>query len=201
MDQVREQFLTSIAAFASAWIRDQVEREVKEKPEVTLSKSKDELRAIKSELQEVLDRVPELVSKHVGRDEYWAHLSGKAVYPHSSEFGYFVHQNRLPDILAKPVREVLGYARRILVKHGYVQDPSRDPRGGGRWKEHHRFVNGTYESTVIYGFSDIQVLRETANIVEQYNELTHRFADLSSNLAFARNRKSEAEAQDLWDSI
>jgi hypothetical protein len=124
MDQVREQVLVSITDYASAWISDQVEREVKQNPEITLSKSKDELRAIKSELQELLERVPQLVTEHVARDEYWAHLSGKLVHPHSSEFSYFVHNDELPDILAGPVREVLGYAGQLLIDHGYVKDPA-----------------------------------------------------------------------------
>ena len=201
MDQVREQFLGSITAFASEWISDQIEGEVKQNSEITLSKSRDELRAIKSELQELLERVPELVTKHVAQEEYWAHLSGKPVYPYSSDFSYFVHNDRLPDILAGPVKEVLGYAGQILIRHGYVREPRSDPRGGGRWRETQRFVDGTYERVVVYGYSEIKVPRETAVIVEQYNELTHRFADLSSNLATARQRKSEAEAQDLWDNL
>jgi hypothetical protein len=47
----------------------------------------------------------------------------------------------------------------------------------------------------------VKVPRATASIVEQYNELTRRFADLSYKLSVAKQRKSEAEAQDLWDSV
>lgn len=94
MDEVRDRFFVATEPFASDWISTKVEQEVKKNSDLTLQKGREGIGKLKSELNDLVARVPELVAKHVGRDENWAHRSGDQPYDLSGN--YYVFEGRLP---------------------------------------------------------------------------------------------------------
>jgi hypothetical protein len=197
MDNVRDRFLEATEPFAAAWIKEKVEQEVKRNSEITLSKSKNVISQMKSELDGLVSQVPQLVSTHVGDDRNWIHRNEENPHPYNSS--YFTHDSTLPEKLDRPVRQVLGHAGNLLIQYDFAKDPSQDIRGGYQWKYDYLPGDG-YKKFVYYGSYKLEVSQEMLDSVHQYYELEKQYAKAYLSLSEARRRKSETKAEDLWDN-
>lgn len=197
MDKARDQFLEATEPFAAVWIKEKVEQEVKRNSEITLSKGKNVISQMKSELDSLVSQVPQLVSTHIGDDSNWIHRNDENPHPYNSS--YFTFDNTLSDKLDRPLKQVLGHAGSLLIQYGFAKDPSQDPRGGYQWKYDYLPGNG-YKKFVYYGAHKLEVSQEMLDSVSQYHELEKRYAQAHLNLDQAKRRRNEAEAENLWDN-
>lgn len=187
MENICKEFLEVTKEFTVAWFQDRVKRAVISHPEIAKKSGLEGLRSVKSDLQKIIGMVPSIVEEHVNRDKYWPHR-GKLPDEAHSQFGrYQFHGPRAPENLDDGVREVLGYAGAILVKHGFA-DTGQD----SEWKTE----PGCDQLRYRYGYDRSEKMN---GVLKQYSGLYEELVKLDNELRKAKEERAKAEAKNLWD--
>lgn len=189
MEEICKEFFEATKEFAVAWFQSCIEKEVVSQPGVTKKSGKKGLRNLKTELQSTIAKVPHIVEKHVNQDKYWVH---RGQLPDdndlSSRFGrYQTYGRRAPEELEKGVRELLGYAGAILMKHGFV-----DTGECSVWEVQHGSERPRYKYGYDWSGKMNGVIQRYSGQYEELIKLDHEFKKI-------QQEKAEAEAKDLWN--
>ena len=149
------------------------------------------LHQIKSDLKALVSEAPDIVNKHINPERYWAHRGAPPDKSSDHEVAsrYMIRGSRSPDELEGAVKQLLGYAGAILVKHRIANTERRDDwdiDGGGGLP---RYKYG-------YLWSDNMM-----NVMRRYSELYDEWLKLHQELKEVQQQKGEAEAKDLWDQV
>ncbi len=191
MEETCQKFLQVTSEFAIEWFQSRVQQEVTSRPKLAKQLGVKRLRQIKSELKALVPEAPNIVNKHINPEKYWAH---RGALPDNSDdhevvWRYRIRGRRGPDELQGAVRQLLGYAGAILVKHGIANTERRDDwdvDGGGGLP---RYKYG-------YEWSDNMM-----NVMRRYSELYDEWLKLHQESKKVQRQKDEAEAKDLWDQV
>jgi len=122
MEETCNEFLIATNEFTIDWFNKSVEKEVRSNPEITKKHGVEGLRNLKSDLYDLLPKVPDLVNQHLNEDAYWGH---RGMIPDEQEkrWGrYFLYTILGPIVgpLDEGTRIILGYVGEILLKYGYI---------------------------------------------------------------------------------
>lgn len=178
MEKSRESFINSTASFIKEFIQEYIESEVKKNAEHTTSLGIDVLRNLKQDLSELIIKIPDLVSKHIGPDSFWLHrLPWKDDFPYS--IGKYSPEHNNPyKAIDRAIRDLMGYSTTLLVKYKYM--------------------NVAAHSSVHYRFIDEWSQHMSATF-DKYSNQWDSLYKLHSDLEKVKEEKARSIASDLWE--
>lgn len=191
MEETCQEFLRVTSEFAIEWFQSRVQQEVTSRPKLAKQLGVKRLGQIKSELKALVSEAPGIVNKHINPEKYWAHRGAPPDKSgdHEVAWRYMIRGRRGPDELGGAVKQLLGYAGAILVKHRIANTERRDDwdiDGGGKPP---RYKHG-------YVWPDNMM-----NVMRRYSELYGEWLKLHQELKEVQRERGEAEAKDLWDQV
>jgi hypothetical protein len=184
--EVACQNVQSVAGtFAASWCAKHVENAVIDRPEIT-EKLGEELSSLKSELNELGAKIPELAKKHLGGDEYWIHRGDLPAPKDDDTAGpYSTHGNRAPSRLDEALRQLMGYAGALLTEYGYC---------GGEHRSDWETTGAGLRYAKAYDWPS-----ELKKALKQYDQIYDELAQLSKQREAIGQERPRANAKDLWN--
>lgn len=186
MATVRLAFLKAAEGFCAEWFQKTIESAVISKPEVSKSLGVERLRELKSELKQLIDKVPDLVKQHLAQERYWPHFTELPDDIHERGLTAYDIGKRASDGLHYGGRELLGYAGQLLIAYSF------DDAGIGSAWEKRPGKPPRYR----YGYS---WSTEMDTLWKEYTELIDSLVETTIKLGRSEKAKAAAEAKYLWD--
>lgn len=181
MEKESQEFIRATVEFTSLDFVSRVETAVKNSPEATKAKGLEGLRHLKSELNEIKAKVPELVNKHLDAKKNWLHRQSIS---NKDKINAYDEVKIWNDNLSASVRELTGYVGLLLKKHNMIK-----ANGADDWTSDNP---PTYK--YFYEWSETM-----KNSNANYKKAAEGFCALLNKLNLAKREKEEAEAKSLWD--
>jgi len=191
MATVYKTFLDEIEICINDFYKKKIREYVKKYPDITMDLGHDGLANLKSECSELLDEIPGIIETELGKDRLWSHKwslktlkkEPRAGYGYKTHYPIYDEDTHIKDAL----RHVLGYVGVLLTKYDYLKEGLSN------------FVIAA-DGKMIYNH-DINYSEGIKNSLKIYFEMDSRLFDLLSGIKSTEKKKTEAEAEDLWDSI
>lgn len=190
MDAVSKSFIESAVAPVQAWYKERVETSVRKDPDHLVTLTPEQVRLVKSDLQQLVDGAGEIVRKNLDKPSCWTHQSPISLEVRSrSESTY--EQGYRPSSPTSPsetrdeaFRQILGETGSLFVKHGFVKAKSD-------FTNHSRSL--TYSGQFPYSDS-------MKAIIQNYGALSKQYVEAHEQLHKAERERIQYEANNLWDS-
>lgn len=183
LDLTRIELLRATQRQLPDWFRKAARDSVASNPELAKSMAS-RLGDLKSEVDQLAGRVPQLVHDHLEPDRVWLHRSECPKVWDKDQYCRYIVTNLARERLQDAVQELLGYLGELLGKYGLVS--------GGYWElrpgQPPRYTGGYVWST------------DMAKALQEYLKLVERFALAKLELRKLENEKAKAEAKILWDA-
>lgn len=180
METVRQGFIEFTKSFVSEWSRKEIERYISSKPDFTKSLVIEKLRGLKLELNQLVERFPELVQTELMQDKYWPHRAETPTK--ASEI-----QGKTSEGIRDAIREFLGYCGELLFKYGFDEggkDSSWERQTGKRPK---------------YKYDYLLYSQEMDSHWKDYAELIDSLVKAKKKINKLEREKASYEAKNLWD--
>jgi hypothetical protein len=174
-------FMQACVDFFRKDFRRRIESAVTEDPETTQSLGIEKLRALKSELNELVSKVPDIVSERLDRPDVWEHRKPIPETQDTFDLRFRAGNNAHDEL-----REVFGYFGQLLVKYGF-ETTGKDSAWESRPKAPPRYKYG------------MTLSKEIDEAFKTYKNLFERFVNAHQQQLRIENEKEQAIARDLWD--
>jgi hypothetical protein len=185
MEAVSKEFINAAIPPVQAWFKKQIEASVKKDPDHLATLSSEQVRLVKSDLQQLADSAPDIVRKRLDRDSCWIHRLPVMPEIHS----YPPIRNGVPPTSSETrdeaFREIMGATGSLLMKHGFTKLRT-DYKG-----RHHGPM--AYLGTFPYSS------QMRSNTV-QYGQLSAQYMEAHKQLRQAEQDRTQHQANHLWDS-
>ena len=185
VDECVREFAIAIVPLAQDWIRRETQRQIRKDAKQIEGMGIEKVRALKTDVQALLDKVPDLSQEALGGEKQWLHRAEPENTPDGSRsrggdtFMFF-------DGIYRAVISNLG---EVLAKHGLsIQRAERYPAWEGRGSGKFRYAMNTE--------LDSAKLKPVIDFSARYRELV----TLRSGLEKLKERLAQEKAQELWES-
>jgi hypothetical protein len=195
MEKTCNDFLLATNEFVIDWFKKNVEKEVQSHPEITKKLDVEGLRKLKSDLQDLILKAPDLINRYLNVDTYWGHRGIISKDGENRSRRYFSYRELAPveGPLDESIRIILGYVGELYAKYGYISDNSPDYINY-RWQRKSGSNQRRY--SISYDWS-----KKMSEIMKKYSEQYDRLVSLDENLKEIKQDKEKAEAKRLWDQV
>lgn len=191
MEKTCDDFLIATNEFIIDWFNKSVQDSVQRNPDITKKHGIEGLRNLKSDLNDLILRVPDLVNQHLNKDAYWGHRDtisdGK-----EKLWGRYSLYRALGPIdgpLDEGTRIIFGYVGEILIKYGYVS--LNETKIVNYWTS---IGSNRLRYSIGYNWSE-----KMSEIFKKYSDQYDKLIKMDNELKSLKRNKSEAEAKNLWD--
>lgn len=191
-ETICQHFLDVLGREIARWAPDSVKRVASQQHEVTQKLGSERLGALKTDLAALVERIPALVTKHVGEDRLWRHRPAfappKEGTAHRYEYAFYDDHRSgkprydAPDPLDEAVRRSItnGALLSLIRKYGF-----------SGWS-----LGGGYEETYHHRF---EWPEPVFLALRPYSAAAKRVDEAVRAVAAAKDAKGRAQADDLWD--
>ncbi|MDO8281758.1 MAG: hypothetical protein Q7U10_03925 [Thermodesulfovibrionia bacterium] len=183
MEDACKEFLKATEEFVSEWYKNIIKSGLNANAKTAIEMGEDGLRKIKTELNELLLKLPELVEKHVNTDK-WLHR-GELPEGFNRRFGINLVKDLSNNHLRYYVQTLLGYVGGLLMKHGLADS---------KWETKSGDELPTYKVACIWP-------EKMENALRKYADCCDKWINLANDLTKIEKKKSESEISDLWDKL
>lgn len=177
LEKYRGEFIKSTKDFIAKWIQGKVKGTIISKPGLAKKIEKEGLGKIKVELHALIQKIPNIVEEHLNKNEHWAHCKE---FCKPEDFDSY----NISSIVKDRIRELLGYAGEILIKHKFADTGY-----------HSEWEYGEDRPKFGYGFD---ISGEMDGILGGYVGLYHKFESVNNEINEIKRKKAEAEVEELW---
>lgn len=191
METISKKFFDETAQFLTSWYEEKARDEIKRNSEVTNKIGKDQLAFLKKKLRDLQEKVKDVVTEFLGKEDLWWHKS-------HGEQQYSFHGYSPPDIFRKGLRLAAGQLAPIMEEFGYF---SKDDPEHYFWRD--RDFKGIIpiESNQPYYPFMIEWSPAINNSIADYNEAHMSCQKILEDIKRLEKEKSQKQAEDLWDSV
>lgn len=183
MEESCKEFLNATEEFVSEWYKNMIKSGLTANAKAAMDMGEDGLRKIKTELNELLSKLPELVEKHVNTKK-WLHR-GELPEGSNRRFGINLVTDLRTNHLNHYVQTLLGYIGGLLIKHG-LADSKWDTKSGD---ELPNYKGGCTWSEKMEG------------ALRKYADSCDKWINLDNDLKKHEKKKAEANITDIWDKL
>lgn len=181
LENKRKELETSILAFVSNWSQDKVKDAlIREFPDKAKDLGGAGVKAIKADLQVVVDQLPGKVNILLADNSNW---------PHHKEFRVKIESYKMrsefEDIFSRLIRRLFSSTGGILKKYDLIKTESYNEWGG----------QGT---DVVYNYG-ISLSPQLQALKDEYIKLYDQYSELIAKTESTKSEKARAEAKDLWE--
>jgi len=185
LKKMRGDFMEETKEFAAKWFQDKTKKTVISKPEQAKKLGEKGLKNLKSELQEEIKKIPEIVNEHVDKNEYWMPYDESYDYKKNEISLKFDITYEIPKNIEGGIRKLFGYAGAILKKYDFI---TYKEYGEWEWaKEQPKFSHG------------FDLSKKMNGMLSQYKQSYGEYIELSEALKNTKQKRAEAEAGELWN--
>lgn len=191
LEESSKDFMATARIFMKDRIEETFAQAIESRHELSHAKGVVGLRAMKDELELLLEDIPMMVEGELNRDELWPHRSEKTAEKAETlgiRFYYDEDNGRPAGRIIESLRRLLGFAGVVLVKHGFAE-----LRRGGDWS----LAAGAGAQMSYRGqcmFSEL-LLETTRQVSGQFEQLCNN----DRRLMQARENYAKREARALWE--
>lgn len=179
MDNLYDEIKAAMPAAATSWMATEVERKIKDNPEVVQSLGIDKLGELKTKLKTLTDKLPVIVE---------AEFHDCAKWPHHNQWAEIPAGFQKEQHLYNCFRNVIGNLGTLLDEFGLIKEPKGHiPSSWERSGQAFRYAMNPGPNN----------LPETK--IQDYWKLFNEFKSLSGKVHELRKSLSEAKAKELWD--
>jgi hypothetical protein len=190
MDAVAKSFIESAVAPVQAWYKERVETSVRKDPDHLVTLTPEQVRLVKSDLQQLVDGAGQIVRKNLDKPSCWTHQSpisfeGRSRSESTYEQGYRPSSPTSPsETRDEAFRQMLGEAGSLLVKHGFM-------KAKGDYTNHNRAL--TYGGQFPYS----EGMKAS---IQNYGVLSKQYIEAHEQLHKAERDRIQHQANNLWES-
>lgn len=165
---------------AASWIDGEVQRRITNHHEVIQALGIEKLRELKIKINELKERLPEMVAAAFQDQSEWSH--------HTKEGKSNQHSRKDEAHLNKVFREAISNLGSILADYNLISEPK------GHYPSWNRVSEGKYRYALNPGISGQLDLK-----MREYNKLLGEYTALKGEIQTTQNLLSEAKAKELWE--
>lgn len=120
LESTCKRFMAETRLFMRSWAEQKLAETVAERHALSRAKGPEGLRALKTDLNTLLEDYPALLDAQLDRDEHWAHRD--EVKGATGSSNYYDADNEMPaPWLVEELRRLMGFTGVLLVKHGFEE--------------------------------------------------------------------------------
>jgi hypothetical protein len=181
MDGLFLEIQGAMPGVSASWMRAEVESKIKDNPEVAQSLGIEKLRELKSKLNALIEKLPEMVAAEFQDRGKWPHRCEKEGQTYYSAMG----RSHISGILLN----VTGGLGALLNELGLLRDPnghiaSWQRKGKDQFRyAHAQDTNGVFEPKL-----------------SEYDRLLGEYSQLRHEIKASQKLLSEARAKELWET-
>jgi hypothetical protein len=183
MEEACKEFLKATEEFTAGWYQESVKSGLTENAKAALELGTEGLKKLKSELNDLIARLPDLVENLVNTGK-WPHRN-ELPADSSRKFGISIVKELSNNYLHDYVQKLFGHVGALLIKHG-LADSNWDMKPGDDLP--------TYKVAVIWSEKMDEALRKYADVCDKW-------INLDNDLKKVEKKKTEAEISELWDKL
>lgn len=183
MEDACKEFLQTTEEFLSEWYKNMVRNGLTTNAKAARDMGEDGLRKIKTELNELILKLPELVEKHVNTDK-WLHR-GELPEGSHRKFGINLVTELRNNHLKYYIQALMGHVGGLLIKHGLADS---------KWETKSGDELPTYKTPPAWAENMEGALRKYAGSCDKW-------ITLDNDLKKTEKKKTESEISDLWDKL
>lgn len=174
------EFKEELAPAVKTWMTAHLERRIVTKAEKINEGGLEPLRAMKSDLRNLLERLPQICENAIGKPPTWPH--------HTKETrDEYRERNEREAYFPAVFRKAISNLGTLLDKHGLLTNTSSH----AEWKKSY---GDTYSYAINPGFD-----RRKFQSVLRYDDFRKKHMALAEQLDKKRSELSKAKARELWD--
>jgi len=181
MDKLYLEIQGAMPAAAASWMSEEAERNIKDNSDAVQSLGIEKLKILKSKLNALTERLPEIVVAEFQDRNKWPHHVEWKEDPYTSPRREEPHFNKL-------FRNVISNLGALLNEFGLIKDPKGQV---GSWTS---IGQGQFRYAINPGAAFLSESK-----VRDYNALFEKYISLSKKIKETRKSLSEAKAKELWD--
>ncbi len=182
MDTLYLEIQDAMPAAAASWMTKEVDRTIKDNPEVVQSLGIEKLRELKSKLKALMENLPEIVAAEFQDRGRWPHhVEWVEILP-SSPQREEPHPNRV-------FRNVISNLGSLLEEFGLIKEPK------GNIPSWQRTGQKRFRYAINPGMENLAGPK-----IEEYWNLSNEYTSLSRKIKDIRKALAEAKAKELWDN-
>lgn len=166
--------LMAASEFIIDWSKKEVDKEVS-KSENTLKIGVEDLRKLKSDLNDFTLNVPNLVYNHLNKDIYWGHRG-------------VISANWNSRPLDEGIRIILGHIAKIYQDYGYSMDKEI-------WQSQKESGQFEYSGRLDFWTG------KRSEILRSYREQNDKLLKMLEDLNKVKKEKIQVEAKNLWNQV
>lgn len=181
LDRLYAKFGNALPAEVESWMRARVRQRIEASAERVNAGGIEPLRQIKSDLNSLVQRLPEICSQAIGTPEQWPHRRSTTQSERINTASNESHP-------AATFRRAINHLGALLAKHGLL---TGRPGHASEWEQ---FGNDQYRYSINPGFDE----RRFADLVE-YQQKRHAQVRQQKLLEVKHQELAAARARELWD--
>lgn len=180
LDSKIREFTAALPPAVGEWMQTETKRKIEENAEKVTAAGVESLRQLKSELANLISKLPEHCTKAIGSEAHWPHRcapAGRRDYSAHNKESYF----------STVFRTSIGHLGALLHKHGLL---NRQAGSLEIWEE----SGNNFRYCINPGFDE----RKYPAVVE-YNGRMDKHKSLTEELELKRAEFAKAKATELWN--
>jgi hypothetical protein len=180
MDNLYNEIQDAMPAAATSWIDKEVQRRIKDHPDIVQSLGVEKLRDLKAKINALKEKLTKLITAEFEDQSRWSHyVEGDKRNQQSREDE--AHSNGA-------FRNVISNLGAILEQYNLINEPE------GHYPSWKRVSEGRFRYAINPGISGQLDLR-----MREYNKLLEEYAASKGDIKATQKLLSEAKAKELWD--
>lgn len=176
MDTISKKFIEETKSFIKYYINASVSVTVKSQYDITNNLNKDQLKNLKERRNSLNNIITSKIDEEFKNPTYWTHVHEIPDYTNNHESGYDNHNKKFLK-LKEIINSFDNYPQELITQYGYTNNNYPDSPTLSNWPE------------------------PMISTIQKYSSLNKRLLQLNRELITAQRKKSESEAQSLWDKL
>lgn len=188
MEEIRIEFKENLIPYVVDWYKTFSRDEVSKMPDLVNQLGVEKLKVIKSRVNELIDKVPELVDSYMDNNKLWWHLR--------EEPTTYLENRKISGDIEKEIKYLVAEVAIILSEYGFVVEEKR--KDDILWSEFQDgkevYLKPRYPYIISFPKDLEDVYKKYITRVDRAQITLKRIRDL-------KEEQKVSEAGDLWDSI
>lgn len=191
MESLSKNYIETYTNFLQSEFPRIVEKSVTENPETAQNLGIEKLRELKSELNEVVSKLPEIVRQQFDTDSIWEHRQALPKDFEKESLPAFDLTHNAGKKVSEQWHEIMGHIGQLILKYN-LDNPNRDYKS---WE-----VRGKQLPRYKYAISPMSAeAKPLGELLAQYKKKFEEYVSAYTEELKLEKQKQQAMAKDLWN--
>jgi len=197
MDNIKQEYIKETEKWLKQWYQEKVNILVKRKSEITLDLEKDQLKEMKSSVNELINKTPQIIYKYLEEDNLWWHTADE---DQKSSNEWMAYSSKEFKSIDNELHKAAGELAYILEKYGYLNTKPESNFDSDYWRKRDSYGYDMLEKTPYYP-TRLEKSEQMKKLTEKYYIELQNAEKKMRDIRSIEKEKDQKSASELWDSI